>query len=156
MKKKIIIIVSILVLVGIGILLIFNYNKPVKEDKNKIMFYHCESSYLTDKDIDYYKYTLNYDFEYKDLKLLTSSYYIKAVFNNKEKYDNFKVQFSTDDNDKKDYKSDKDDKNLIRYYSISNIIESNNSSIDKYLKDVEEKLNLKCKKTEKDNLKNFK
>lgn len=162
-KKNLILIFSIIAVVLIisGVIISVNIikdsqSKKDNKQKDSNIYYHCESDYLNDDGIDYYKYSMNYDFAYNNSKVESATYYLKAVFNNKEKYDNFTAKFSNDKNKELNVISDKDDKTMTRYYSYHNFIEFNVKSIDEYIKLINQKFNANCEIVEKADLKTFK
>jgi len=140
---SIIIFVLSLLLIILGIVLTILNNNT----KEKTLYYHCESDLIEEKHSNFCKYSLNYDFIYEDNKIVNYSNYFKLVFDDKEKYNNFKGVNSNDAVSLGD-KSKQDDKTLTRYYSYSYIEESDSSDIDKYISTIEKKHKLKCTKKE--------
>lgn len=145
-SKTILIIFFILslLLIVLGIIFTVLSNNTNKE---KTLYYHCESDFFEEKKSGLCKYSLNYDFIYEDNKIINYSNYFKLVFSDKEKYNNF-MGVNLDDSETFGEKSKQDDKTLTRYYYYSYKEKINNPDIDEYIKEIEKKHKLKCIKTE--------
>ena len=114
-------------------------------------YYHCESNQYKD-DVTTYTYTLNYDFIYKENKLQSSSYYIKAKFNDKKAYEEFTV--STIGKDDK-IRGIQDDETMTRYYDLGYVYQSNDLSLKDYISAVQKDYEMVCSETEGDKLIRF-
>ncbi len=156
MKKKLFI-VSVVVNIICLIIIVFldirfhNYIKETessnnfKEQQNQVVFnsksYHCESEVKNDG-VDTYTYTHNYEFTFYEDNITYSKYYIKAVFKDYDIFKNFTASIAGKDREVKE-KHDVD--NLTKYYDFGTTYPYKASSLDEYVKEVEEKFGMTCK-----------
>ena len=122
--------------------------KTVQQVVSKQIAYHCETESLKDNGTKY-TYTRNYDFTFKDNKLNTSSYYVKAMFTDKLEYTNFTAKQVGKDTE---LKSKQDDEKLIKYYSFCVNVKHKDETLEEYIKKVEETEKMTCKEEDKSNL----
>ena len=140
-----------LLLIVLGIVLTILNNNTNKE---KVLYYHCESAHIKEKQTGSCDYSLNYDFVYEDNKITDYSNYFKLIFSDKEKYDNFEG-ITPDNKESIIEKSKQDDNTLTKYYFYSYTEKINNPNIDEYINEIEKEHKLKCTKTEYDKLEIF-
>ena len=126
--------------------------KPSCEVINE-KYYHCETKTMVDE-VSTYTYTHNFDFTFKDNELSSSAYYIKAIFNNKDAYDNFKVDLKGNTNNTT-VRGIQDDNTLTRYYDFGIHILFKGETLDEYIKRVETENDMTCKEAAGDQLIRF-